>query len=254
MQSMHHAKALYWGVLTVWLWHYCCLFFTVCKARVDLAFVVDGSGSVGRANFIRSLNFIKNLVSSFVISPRNSRVGILVYSHRVIPIFSFGQYKGLHSVLRAIDRIKYPGGGTKTGRALSYSRRYLFARSNLRKVLVLVTDGKSYDRVARPAAVLRNMGVEVFALGVGRRISMKQLIQIASNRRHIFTANFRNLGSFVRAIKQKACKGNNNCSNWMRYDLWQCSRCRRIIYCVVLTTHVSFFRGFVQKQMPRCFV
>lgn len=184
--------------------------FTVCKARVDLGFIVDGSGSVGRANFIRSLNFIKNLISSFVISPRNSRVGILLYSNRVIPVFSFGQYKGLRSLLRAIDRIKYPGGGTKTGRALSYSRRYLFARSNRRKVLILMTDGKSYDRVGKPAAVLRNMGVEVFTLGVGKRISMKQLTQIASNRRHVFTANFRNLGSFVRAIKQKACKGKNN--------------------------------------------
>lgn len=177
---------------------------------MDLGFIVDSSGSVGRANFVRSLNFIKNLVSSFVISPRNSRVGILVYSHRVIPVFSFDQYKGLRSVLRAIDRIGYTGGGTKTGQALSYSRRYLFARSNRRKVLILLTDGKSYDRVGKPAAVLRNMGVQVFAVGVGRRISMKQLIQIASNRRHIFTANFRNLGSFVRAVKQKACKGMCN--------------------------------------------
>lgn len=187
------------------------LFVTVCKARVDLGFIVDGSGSVGRANFIRCLNFIKNLVSSFAISPRNSRVGILLYSSRVIPVFSFGQYKRLRGVLRAISRIKYPSGGTKTGQALSYSRRYLFARSNRRKVLILMTDSKSYDKVGRPAAVLRNMGVEVFALGVGKRFSMKQLTQIASNRRHIFTANFKNLGAFVRAIKQKACKGKINC-------------------------------------------
>ena len=180
----------------------------VCKARVDLGFIVDGSGSVGRANFIRCLNFIKNLVSSFTISPRYSRVGILVYSHRVIPVFSFGRYQRLGDVLRAINKIKYPSGGTKTGRALSYSRNYLFARSNYRKVLILMTDGKSYDKVRQPAATLRNMGVEVFALGVGKRFSMRQLIQIASNRRHVFTADFKNLGSFVRAIKQKACKGN----------------------------------------------
>lgn len=180
----------------------------VCKTHVDLGFIVDGSGSVGRANFIRCLNFIKNLVSSFEISSRSARVGILLYSHRLIPLFSFGQYKSLHGVLRAISKIKYPSGGTKTGQALSYSRRYLFARSNRRKVLILMTDGKSYDVVKQPAAALRNMGVEMFAVGVGKRFSMRQLIQIASNRRHIFTADFRNLGSFVRAIKQKACKGN----------------------------------------------
>ena len=188
----------------------CLIFFLpVCKTRVDLGFIVDGSGSVGRANFIRCLNFIKNLVSSFKITPRRARVGILLYSHRLIPLFSFGQYKSLRGVLRAINKIKYPSGGTKTGQALSYSRRYLFARSSRRKVLILMTDGKSYDVVKQPAAALRHMGVEVFAVGVGKRFSMKQLIQIASNRRHIFTADFRNLGSFVRAIKQKACKGSN---------------------------------------------
>ena len=107
--------------------------------------------------------------------------------------------------------MKFPSGGTKTGHALSYSRRYLFARSNRRKALVLITDGKSYDPVRKPAALLRSMGVEVFAIGVGKRYSVQQLIQIASNRRHIFTVDFRNLGSIVRAVKQKACKGMEAC-------------------------------------------
>jgi len=187
---------------------------SVCRSRLDLGIVVDGSGSVGRANFMRCLNFITNLVSSFSISPRYTRVGILLYSHRLIPIFPFNQYKRLRDVLWGIKKMKFPGGGTKTGLALSFARRYLFARSNNRKVLLLITDGKSYDGVSKPAAVLRNMGVEVFALGVGKRYSLQQLIQIASNRRHIFTVAFRNLGSFVRAVKEKACKGRKACPRY----------------------------------------
>ena len=101
--------------------------------------------------------------------------------------------------------MNFPGGGTKTGLALSFARRYLFARSNNRKALLLITDGEFYDGVSEPAAILRNMGVEVLALGVGKHYSIRQLIQIASNRRHIFTVDFRNLGSFVRAVKEKAC-------------------------------------------------
>ena len=163
---------------------------------------------------MRCLNFITNLVSSFSISPRYTRVGILLYSHRLIPIFPFNQYKRLRDVLWGIKKMKFPGGGTKTGLALSFARRYLFARSNNRKVLLLITDGKSYDGVSKPAAVLRNMGVEVFALGVGKRYSLRQLIQIASNRRHIFTVDFRNLGSFVRAVKEKACKGRKACPRY----------------------------------------
>ena len=61
---------------------------------------------------------------------------------------------------------------------LSLARRYLFARSNNRKVLLLITDGKFYDGVSKPAAVLRNMVVEVhvFALGVGKRFQKLRII------------------------------------------------------------------------------
>ncbi|KAK2574252.1 Collagen alpha-1(XIV) chain [Acropora cervicornis] len=82
------------------------------------------------------------------------------------------------------------------------------------KVLLLITDSKSYDGVSKPAVVLRNMGTEVFALGIGKRYSIRQLIQIASNRRHIFTVDFRNLGSLVRALKEKACKGRKACPRY----------------------------------------
>ena len=38
--------------------------------------------------------------------------------------------------------------------------------------------------------------------------------QIASNRQHIFTVDFRNVGSFVRAVKEKACKGRKACPRY----------------------------------------
>ena len=38
---------------------------------------------------------------------------------------------------------------------------------------------------------------------------MKQLIQMASDRPHVYTASFRNLDSVIRAIKNKACKGED---------------------------------------------
>ena len=70
-----------------------------------------------------------------------------------------------------------------------------------------MTDGRSADKVIGPARALRRLGVQLIALGVGRRYSMSQLIQIAHNRRHVFTAHFRALGSVATAIKRKVCKG-----------------------------------------------
>ena len=63
----------------------------VCNTRVDLGFLVDGSGSVGRSNFKRVLYFIKQLVNSFRISPRYARVGMVVYNKRPSRVFSFNR-------------------------------------------------------------------------------------------------------------------------------------------------------------------
>lgn len=70
-----------------------------------------------------------------------------------------------------------------------------------------MTDGRSQDDVTRPARLMRRRGVKIFPLGIGTKYNMGQLLQMSRSRRNVFTADFRNLGSVVRAIKQKACKG-----------------------------------------------
>lgn len=75
----------------------------------------------------------------------------------------------------------------------------------LLKVCIVMTDGRSYDSVTAPARTMRKGGVEVISLGLGLRYNIRQLRQMASNRRLVFTARFRNLNSVVRVIKRKAC-------------------------------------------------
>ena len=110
----------------------------VCRKRLDLALLIDGSGSInahGRGNFRRCLNFVKRLVASFTISPTQTRVGIVLFSHRAWLIANFRRYRNKQSLLRAISRIRYPRGGTKIGRALRFARYKLFTRrTNRRKV------------------------------------------------------------------------------------------------------------------------
>lgn len=187
---------------------------------MDLGFLIDGSGSIehyGKGNFRRVLNFVERMVQSFIISRRFTRVGVVVFSKRPRGIFPVTRYGTRKYVIAAIRRIKYPRGGTRTGKALVYARKYLFSQSRKRKkVLIVLTDGRSQDRVMKAAHALRRKAVEIFALGVGRRYSMKQLIQMATDRNHVYTAAFRNLGSVIRAIKNKACKGEENFTFWIK--------------------------------------
>ena len=75
-----------------------------------------------------------------------------------------------------------------------------------KRVAVLLTDGKSQDRVSAPARRLRATGCEVFVLGIGRGYIKSQLRQIATDSSHVFTVSFRSLGQVIKQIKTKACQ------------------------------------------------
>ena len=149
------------------------------------------------------------MIVSFKISKRLTRVGIVLFSYRARLVFGFNTYGSQRDILRAIDSIRYPSGGTKTGLAMSYAQRTLFRsrRGKRKRLMIVMTDGRSQDRVSRPARALKRRGVEIFAVGIGKRYNIRQLFQIASSKRHVYTAGFRNLASIVRVIKTKACSG-----------------------------------------------
>ena len=114
-----------------------------CRARVDLAFVIDGSGSIehyGRGNFRRCLNFVKAIVRRFNTDSGQTRIGVVLFSSRPRLIFRFGQYRRKSTILRVISRIRYPRGGTKIGYAMryTYSRVFRYARKGVRKVIVVL--------------------------------------------------------------------------------------------------------------------
>ena len=94
-------------------------------------------------------------------------------------------------------------GSVKLQRALSEEQFVFFF---FFQALVVMTDGISQDRVRRPALALKSQGVRVFALGIGRRYRRRELHQIATNGRYVFTANFRSLNQAARRISRKICR------------------------------------------------
>lgn len=54
-----------------------------CKAKVDLGFIIDGSGSIersGKGNFKKVLSFVKDLTRSFDVSKEGTHAGVMLYS------------------------------------------------------------------------------------------------------------------------------------------------------------------------------
>lgn len=133
--------------------------------------LVDGSYSIGIANFAKVKAFLEVLVKSFEISPEKVQISLVQYSRDPYTEFPLNRYNKIEDVIRAINTFPYRGGSTNTGKAMTYVREKVLipsrgARPNVARVMILITDGKSSDAFKDPAIKLRNANVEIFAVGV----------------------------------------------------------------------------------------
>lgn len=162
----------------------------------------------GKGNFRKCLDFVKSLTRAFVISLTDTRVGAIVFSSYSELQFDFQKYATKTDVETAIYNIKYPGYRTKTGMALTMAKDQLFndARAGVPRVLVVLTDGRSSDDVVKPSEELKNTGVIIFVVGLGKNYNLAQLKAMATDD-NVFTVDFLSMMSIVRVMQEKLCKG-----------------------------------------------
>uniref|UniRef100_A0A8C6ENB2 Collagen alpha-1(XX) chain n=1 Tax=Marmota marmota marmota TaxID=9994 RepID=A0A8C6ENB2_MARMA len=137
----------------------------------DMVFLVDGSWSIGRGHFQHVKNFLASVISPFEIGPDKVQVGLTQYSGDPQTEWDLNSFRSSGEVLAAVRGLRYKGGNTFTGLALTHVLgQNLKPSAGLRpeaaKVVILVTDGKSQDDVHTAARVLKDLDVDVFAVGV----------------------------------------------------------------------------------------
>ena len=107
----------------------------------------------------------------------------------------------------------YVGGRAHTGKALSQLKTGLFAmsgRQDAPRALILLSSGGSADDVVAPGAELRDSGVKVTTIGLGKQANVRELITVASEPKseHVFTAFLDTLPNAMDEIIQGVCRGN----------------------------------------------
>ncbi|XP_028458852.1 vitrin isoform X5 [Perca flavescens] len=185
-----------------------------CLNANDIAFVIDGSSSVGTGNFRTVLQFVANITREFEISDTDTRVGAVQYTYEQRLEFGFGQHNNKAELLNAIKRINYWSGGTSTGAAITYAAEQLFSKSkpNKRKIMIVITDGRSYDDVRAPALAVHRQGVIAYSIGIAWA-AQDELEYIATDpdKEHsFFVDEFDNLYKFVPKIIHNICQEFNS--------------------------------------------
>ncbi len=136
---------------------------------MDLVFVIDGSKSLGPANFELVKQFVNSIVDSLDISRAGTHVGLLQFSTKVRTEFTLGQYTTAQRIKQAVSRMQYMGRGSMTGTALRHMFESSFsakegARPNIPRVCIVFTDGRSQDDVSEWATKAKKSGKIIILL------------------------------------------------------------------------------------------
>ncbi|XP_065109475.1 integrin alpha-X isoform X2 [Paramisgurnus dabryanus] len=145
-----------------------------CPGQIDIAFLLDGSGSVGVGNFETMKRFVANMIKRFI--ERDAQFAIAQYSKDCEIHYNFNGLKTQGSMWeRNVLDINYQNGGsTYTATAIKRVVTDLFtetagARPSAKKILVVITDGQSHDRRDLPVASsqAQKKNITRIAIGVG---------------------------------------------------------------------------------------
>ncbi|XP_056409899.1 integrin alpha-M-like [Hyla sarda] len=189
-----------------------------CSLRgLDIAFLIDGSGSIAPSDFQIMLDFVATVMTDFRAS--NAQFALMQYSSKYKTHFNFMDFSKIRDPISLTGGIMQQNGtSTRTCTAIVHAVKELFntskgARDNVEKLLIIITDGES-RMDGTPSAVstqeANRIGVRRFAIGVGDTFSsphaQNELKAIASPEPgdHVFNVtNFTALKRLSKTLEDK---------------------------------------------------
>ena len=105
-----------------------------CKGVADVAFIVDSSGSIGRRNWVKMLQFVKDMVKDFNVGPQKTHIAVVAYSNNAKVEFKFNSLKESEITeeryYRLIDRMGFQRGFTFIDKALILTNEEIFSTAS----------------------------------------------------------------------------------------------------------------------------
>ncbi|XP_059702157.1 von Willebrand factor isoform X2 [Haemorhous mexicanus] len=148
--------------------------------RLDIAFIVEGSDSVGEENFNKVKKFIEKVVTGMNVGQENIHVTVMQYSETVSLEYSFREIQSKENIIEKVRSIPYQGGrATNTGNALDYISKHTFTsvnggRQDVPHLVYMVSSSPSTDVITRPPK-----SINVFPIGITPSANIQELRRIS---------------------------------------------------------------------------
>uniref|UniRef100_A0A9J7X4H0 Integrin, alpha M (complement component 3 receptor 3 subunit), tandem duplicate 1 n=1 Tax=Cyprinus carpio carpio TaxID=630221 RepID=A0A9J7X4H0_CYPCA len=175
-------------------------------SQIDIAFLMDGSGSVHNVDFNKMKVFVIEMIKSFI--DHDTQFAIAQFSTNCEIHHKF-QVKNAKEWEDAVTRIRQQRGWTNTTMN-NINILYRGARPSASKILVVITDGKSTEQFLNEAVQqAQEKNITQYAIGVGNAFNnvkaAKELAIIASlpTNKHVFkVTDFDALESIREQLKE----------------------------------------------------
>ncbi|XP_033748050.1 cartilage matrix protein-like [Pecten maximus] len=202
----------------------------ICRRQVaDIAFIADASTSIGQSDFNKLIGFIKDVVNQFDIGLDSTQVGLITFANTAQIEFNLDTYTSSAEVEKALSKVHYRTGLTYTAEAIQMMFEQMFTAdfgargSDVPKIGIIITDGNSREpkKTYAMAAAAKELGIRMYAIGVGQYIVEDELRIMSSDLDSYFMVDdFSSLNSIRQALALKTCKGRKKAKGKRTSETW----------------------------------
>ena len=185
-------------------------FLSVCDAVLDVALLIDRSGSVGD-QFPVFLRYIVEFIEGFRVGQNRSRFGGVIFNETARVAFSLEEITTFEEYNSTITSLDGPGGLTNLADASRVTRTELLGalgdRPDVPNVCILFTDGfatREQNNTEDEAALLRQ-NCTIITVSVGNFTDEMQLRAISTNNRFFSVLNFDMLSTIRDRLTGEVC-------------------------------------------------
>jgi hypothetical protein len=219
-----------------------------CGSKVDIVYVIDGSGSIAAADYILIIEFLQELTSKFQVKDSKVRVGVVQYAGDdslgvcqttsspyscpvdVLDRFIVQDLSGDPKQVCATLEAPKINDGTPIIQAMAVAHCILLGSSRSQRKMIFITDGQATrgDEITALATQMKAEDISIFSLAIGSGADVALMESIASlpvedhsyqtqDFQALLTSDF--ITKFVGDIE---CAAKERCECWHKPDLLVC--------------------------------
>lgn len=213
----------------------------LCPDAIDVAFVFDSSGSISSSDYVRTIDFIKNVIQKFYLHPNYAQVGLVEFATSV-KVLSSLTYDAC-ALRKALYTYQMNGNTNIAGGIAAAHALLMNGRMNVPKHIIVVTDGiqningnnmNPTNYLLYEAEQAKKDGVVIYSIGVGSASSYQSILrQIASpppEDHFSLIDNYSHLNNIIETLTNSTCsvlpvQTDFNCTekgcNIFRHIVWR---------------------------------